>query len=155
MAWRTATLTVALFLHALQEADRRADIIKTFAKLILEESFVAEVQALGLIGKNDKCGRRRGGLRDVVNFHFSRRWGSSAVEIDFGEPAVQFAGGDAPGARVGDAVDHIEKFFRTIARERGYEHNRRLIVEFAKVDHELFRIVWQIRGVNFPCERVF
>src|SRR5258705_6131356 len=140
MAWRTATLTVALFLHALQEADRRADIIKTFAKLILEESFVAEVQALGLIGKNNKCGRRRGGLRDVVNFHFSRRWGSSAVEVDFGEPAIQFAGGDAPTSRVGYAVDQIEKFFRAIARQRGYEHNRRVIEKFETRAHEFFVI---------------
>src|SRR5260370_39189693 len=105
MAWRTATLTVALFLDALQEADRRADIIKTFAKLVLEEPFVAEVQALGLIGKNNKCGRRRRGLRDVVNFHLAGCRGSSAVEIHFGEPAVQFAGGDAPATRVGYAVN--------------------------------------------------
>src|SRR5258706_2797530 len=109
MAWRTATLTVALFLHALQEADRRADIIKTFAKLILEESFVAEVQPLGLIGKNNKCGRRRGGLRDVVNVHFSRRWGSSAVEVDFGEPAIQFAVGDTTASRVVSPVDQVYK----------------------------------------------
>src|ERR1700730_2052589 len=118
MTWRARTLTLALLLHALQKSNRRADEIKTLAKLVLEEPFVAEVQALGLIRKNNKRRRGRGGLRDIVNFHLAGCRGCTAIKIDFGEPAVQFAGGDAPAARVGNAADQIEKFFRAIARQR-------------------------------------
>src|ERR1700730_485565 len=119
MTWRARTLALTLLLHALEESNRRADEIKTLAKLVLEEPFVAEVQALGLIRKYDKRRRRRGCLRNVVNFHLTRRRRCSAVQIHFGEPAVQLAGGDASAPRVGDAVDQIKQFFRTIARQRG------------------------------------
>ena len=40
------SLPLALFLHALEETNRRADEIKTLAKLVLEEPLVAEMQAL-------------------------------------------------------------------------------------------------------------
>ena len=46
----------ALF-GALQEADGRAQEIESLAQLIFEEALVAEMQALGLIGEQNKCGR--------------------------------------------------------------------------------------------------
>ncbi len=82
--------------------------IETFAQLIFQEPLIAEMQALGLIGEQNKCRRRGGGLRDVVNFHLARGGRSSAVQIDFGKPAIQFAGGDAPAPRVGNAIDQSE-----------------------------------------------
>src|ERR1017187_6772318 len=105
MAGRASTL--AFFLQALEEANGRADEIKTLAELVLEEPLVAEMQALGLIGEQNKRWRRGGCLRDVVNFHLSGCGGCPAVQVHFGEPAVQFAGRDAPAARVGGAVDQI------------------------------------------------
>src|ERR1700722_19072627 len=130
MAWRAATLTVAFFLHALQEADWRADEIETFAELVFEEALVAEVQPLGLIGENNKRWRRGGGLRDVVNFHLACCRGSPAIEVHFRKPTIQLACGDAPAARVGYTVDQVEKFFRAIAGQRGHEHDGRVLQKF-------------------------
>src|ERR1035437_1422712 len=100
--------TFAFFLQALEEANGRADEIKTLAELVLEEPLVTEMQALGLIGEQNKRRRRGGRLRNVVNFLFTGWGGWPAVQVHFGEPAVQLAGRDAPAARVGGAVDQIE-----------------------------------------------
>src|ERR1700736_4533016 len=149
MAWRTAALAVALFLHPLQETYGRANKIKTFAKLVLEEPFVAKVQALGLISENDKCRRRRCRLGHIVNFHLARCWRSPAIKINFREPAIQFTGGDAPAARVGHSIDQVEKFFRAIARERGHEYNGRVVEKLESRAHKFFVIDEQLSGVDF------
>src|SRR6266404_1339149 len=144
------SLPLALFLHALEEANRRAEEIKTLAQLVLEEPLIAEVQALRLICEQNKRRRRGGRLRDVVNFHLAGCRGCATVQIDFGKPAVQFAGGDAPAARVGDAVDQIEKFFRAVARQRGDKYDWRVIEKLESRPHDFFVIDQQLRGIDFP-----
>src|ERR1019366_8774547 len=125
--WRVSTPALALFLQALEEANRRADEIKTLAELVLEEPLIAEVQALGLIGEQDECRRRAGCLRDVVDLHPARGGRGAAVQVHFGKPAVQLAGGDAPAARLADAVDQSEQLIRPLASQRGDKHNRSVI----------------------------
>src|ERR1700688_369545 len=99
---------LALFLQALQETNGRAGEIETLAQLVFEEALVAEMQALGLIGEQNKCRRRCGCLRDIVDLYLARGGRSSAIEVHFLQPAVQLAGRDAPAPRVANAVDQIE-----------------------------------------------
>src|SRR5712671_5272649 len=85
-------LPFALFLQALEKANGRAEKIESFSQLVFQKPLVTEMQALGLIGEQNERRRRSSGLRDVVNFHLARRGRSSAVQVDLGEPAVQFTG---------------------------------------------------------------
>ena len=80
---------LAPFFQALEESNGRAGKIETLAQEILEEPLIAEMQALRLIGEQNKCRRRSGCLRDVVDFHAACGRRSSAVEIHFLQPAVQ------------------------------------------------------------------
>ena len=80
------------FFEALQESNRRAHKIKSCAKLIFQESLVAEVQRALLVREYHEPRRRSHGLRDVINFHLVACRRSPAVQIDARKPPVQLSG---------------------------------------------------------------
>src|SRR5579872_1095116 len=97
-----------LLLQPLQKPNGRSQKIKTLAQQILQKPFVAEMQTLGLIGEQNKRGRRCGRLRDVVNLHPPRRRRSPAIQIHLRHPAIQLSGRNAPPPRFGHAIDQSE-----------------------------------------------
>src|ERR1051325_11821959 len=81
---------------SLDEANRRTGEIKFVAQTVFKEALVAEMQFLALVRKQNERRRRSRRLCDVVNFHAVRGWRSAARKVDIGEPAIQFAGRNAP-----------------------------------------------------------
>src|SRR5579864_4560611 len=81
----------ALF-EALIETQRRANEIESGTQTVLEKALIAEMERFQLIRKENECGRRGRGLRDVENLHFAIRWRRAALEIHIRKPAIQFAG---------------------------------------------------------------
>src|SRR5260370_40293593 len=85
-----ATRAFLAFTEALDEADRRANVVELGAQLVFEEALVAEVQRLFLVGENQKRGRRDFCLRHVVDAHGARLRRGATLEVDFFvEPIVK------------------------------------------------------------------
>src|ERR1700722_15531365 len=76
-------LARAAFFQTLGEADGGADEIEFLAQFILQETLIAEMQGLQLVGEEHEGRRRRRGLSDVENFNFAARGRSAAGQIDF------------------------------------------------------------------------
>src|ERR1700722_5956952 len=64
--------TLVALAEALDETNRRADEVEFLAQFVLQEALVTKVQRLFLVGENQECGRRRLGLRHVVDAHGTR-----------------------------------------------------------------------------------
>src|SRR5260370_7565517 len=115
------------FAQALDEADWRADKIEFGAKLVLEETLVAEVQRCLLVREKKECRRRNLCLRDVVDPHGAGLRRSAALQVDFFlEPIVEDRGADAALPTFPPLLDERIKFFSALACFRGKKNNRRV-----------------------------
>src|SRR6266404_7628212 len=115
------------FAEALDESDRRANIVELGAQLVFEEALVAEVQRLFLIGENQKRGRRDFCLRHIVNADGASFRRGAALQVDFLlEPIVEDRRRDAAAARFPALIDERKKLVGALAGFCGEKHNWRV-----------------------------
>src|SRR5713226_7941413 len=144
----------APLLEPLQKPNGRAGEVKAGAELVLEKTLVAEMQALRLVGEENKRGRGRRGLRDVKDFNASSSGRSPAFEVHLGQPAVQFARGDAPLPRLGYAVNPFVEFVRAFAGLRRHKYHRRVAEELQLGADQFLVILQQLPGIKRTRGRV-
>src|SRR5579863_3370955 len=120
----------AAFFQALREADGRAEEAKFLAQLVFQESLIAEMQRLELVGEENESGRSSAGLSDVENLHFAACWGGAAREIHFCNPAIQFAGGNPFVAGRDDLVNQVVEAIYIFAGLGRQKNDRRVGQKF-------------------------
>ena len=101
-----------------------------------------------MIGEQHKRRRRGRCLGHVINLQIVAGRGSAAVEVDLGEPAVDFAGGDALLPCVGHPVDQAEKLVGAVSGERGKENHRSEIQKFQFASDDFFVISRKLGGIH-------
>jgi len=119
------------FAHALDEADRRANVVELGAQLVFEEALIAEMQRLLLVGENEEGGWRDFRLRHVVDAHGASLRRGAALQVDFVlEPIVKHRRGDTSSSRFPALVDQRKEFIRALAGFRGEKNDRSVAQEF-------------------------
>src|SRR6202453_3966127 len=119
-------LAGAALFQALGEGEGWGDEIEFPAQLILQETLIAEMQRFKLVGEEHEGRRRRGGLSDIENLHFAAGGRGATGQIDFREPTIRLASGNAPTARFDHPIDDFVQAVDVLASFRRKKNNRRV-----------------------------
>src|SRR5258708_9353337 len=119
-----ARVSLFAFAEALDKANGRANVVELGAQLVFEESLVAKVQRLFLVGENEERRRRDFCLRPVVDAHRTSLRRGPALQVDFIlEPIVEDRRRDAAAARFAPFIDDRKKFVRALTSFRGEKND--------------------------------